>query len=317
MRNLVIAPYDSRDAQLFDQAWAFDRTNGTIALGWTELGDISGLDRDALEAHFKATYPNKTRGVQTREINMLWSFYHETDMGDRIIARRGRTKIVGIGTVEGAPFHDSEKGRARVSTGHLYANFLPVKWDVREIDFGKMVFPIGTMYTIDNDKFDSLTSGGAAPEIEPDVIAAVQTLEAIEFALEDHLENFMVKNFDQIFGSSLKLFVDEDGQVGQQYSTTDDEGVEIGRIDLLATDPASGDLVVIELKKGRESDKVIGQILRYISWVKDNLCKPEQDVRGIVICSRADKKLRAAIKPVSNLIQAKEYVVDFKLTEPP
>ena len=39
---------------------------------------------------------------------------------------------------------------------------------------------------------------------------------------------------------------------------------EVGTIDILADEPDTNSLVVIELKKGRESDKVVGQTLRYI-----------------------------------------------------
>lgn len=33
-RYWVIAPYDSTRPEVFDKAWAYDLTNGTIALGW-------------------------------------------------------------------------------------------------------------------------------------------------------------------------------------------------------------------------------------------------------------------------------------------
>jgi RecB family endonuclease NucS len=33
----------------------------------------------------------------------------------------------------------------------------------------------------------------------------------------------------------------------------------------------NGDFVVVETKKGKESDKVVGQIQRYMGWVKRNL----------------------------------------------
>ncbi|MBD3215252.1 MAG: DUF91 domain-containing protein [Candidatus Lokiarchaeota archaeon] len=60
------------------------------------------------------------------------------------------------------------------------------------------------------------------------------------------------------------LWEDEDGNIGQQFSLLDDEGEEIGRIDLLAKDKAKNTYVVIELKKGRSSDKVVCQTLRYM-----------------------------------------------------
>jgi restriction system protein len=317
MLYMIIAPYDSQDAERFEQAWSFDLKNGTIAMGWTELGDISKLSRSELEQHFRRTYPAKSKGVTTRELNSLWSFYHETTVGDVVLARRGRSRLVGIGTVQGSAFYDTTKGRERVTTGPLYANFLPVRWEQRDIDYGRQMFAIGTIYTINREKFEALTSGIVPAGVDPDEpMPAVESAEAIEFALEKHLEDFMIQNFESIFGKELRLFTDESGGLGQQYPTIDEEGAESGRIDILAIDPTTSDYVVIELKKGRESDKVVGQILRYISWVRDNLCTSGQNVRGIVICSRADKKLQAAIKPVAHLITVKQYKVDFQLLDP-
>jgi hypothetical protein len=73
---------------------------------------------------------------------------------------------------------------------------------------------------------------------------------------------------------------------------------------------------VIELKKGRESDKVIGQTLRYIGWVKENLCKAGQNVKGMIICRESDMRMSYALMATSN-IAVKYYHVDFKLGDVP
>lgn len=62
-------------------------------------------------------------------------------------------------------------------------------------------------------------------------------------------------------------------------------------IDILAVERESGSFIVIELKKGRPSDQVVGQILRYMGWVKKNLCKDGQGIKGVVICRDPDPKL--------------------------
>jgi len=85
-----------------------------------------------------------------------------------------------------------------------------------------------------------------------------------EFALEKYLKEFIVSNWKRIdFGAKLELFKDEEENSGENYATP------IGYPDLLCVDKDTGDFVVIELKKGRESDKVVGQILRYIGWIED------------------------------------------------
>jgi restriction system protein len=74
------------------------------------------------------------------------------------------------------------------------------------------------------------------------------------------------------------------------------------------------EFVVIELKKGRPSDQVVGQTLRYMGWVKRHLCTEGQAVRGLVICGEPDAKLSYAIEMVEN-IDVRYYSISFKLDE--
>lgn len=76
-----------------------------------------------------------------------------------------------------------------------------------------------------------------------------------------------------------------------------------GRLDLLCQD-ALGNYVVVELKKSRGTDQVIGQILRYMGWVKEKY--PTVNVRGIVIVGKIDETLRYALKAAPS-IEAKEF----------
>ena len=71
---------------------------------------------------------------------------------------------------------------------------------------------------------------------------------------------------------------------------------------------------MIELKKGRPSDQVVGQVLRYMGWVKENLCDNRQGVKGLVICHEADPKLSYALKMTRD-VDVRYYKVSFKLSE--
>jgi restriction system protein len=300
-RYWVIAPYDSTKSQIFDKAWEYDLQNGTIAVGWSSLGDISNLSRPELELKFEQTYGKR----DNRDINTLWRFYHEVSVGDVIIARRGRKKIGSMGTVTGTAFYDKDKGKERIAnlTDDPYPNFIHVEWDRKAIDFDKMVFSFYTMYETTEEKYKFLLEG-VTDEEEP------ISEESQEFALERYLEDFIVTNFDGIFQGQLTLYRDPEGNIGQQYPTD-----VVGRIDILAKEPSNNSFVVIELKKGRESDVVVGQILRYIGWVKEELCEEGQTVRGLIICKEEDDKLKYALKPVQDLIKVKFYKVDFHLVD--
>ena len=133
--------------------------------------------------------------------------------------------------------------------------------------------------------------------------------EEMGYALEKHLEEFIVENWQKIdFGEKLTLYVDENGNTGKQYYTE-----EVGYVDLLAQDEKGG-FVVIELKKGRKNDEVIGQVLRYMGWVRNKLCGPNTQVRGYIIVGERDPKLNYALQEIGDKVQAMVYKVSFKLT---
>ena len=308
-RYWVITPYDSTQPQIFERAWEYDLANGTIAVGWKDLGDISEIkEKSELESKYREVRGDDVaQSAITRDVNAIWRFHHEISPGDVVIARRGTKKIIGIGTVIGSPFYDEDKGRERVAglPEHFYSRFIPVKWEKKEIEFDRIVFSFYTIYEISEEKYRTLTEEKTDTEI---------TEQSAEFALEKHLEYFIVKNFGSIFGGRLELYAD-DGGIGQQYPVVGNDGKEIGYIDILARERSTKSYVVIELKKGRESDKVVGQILRYMGWVAENLCQAGENVKGLIICKDVDEKLVYALKMVQSIVEVKRYIVDFRLSD--
>ena len=71
-------------------------------------------------------------------------------------------------------------------------------------------------------------------------------------------------------------------------------------------------MLVVELKKGRASDVVVGQIQRYMGYVLEELAEENQNVRGVIIALEDDLRLRRALKVTSN-IEFYRYQVSFKL----
>lgn len=113
-----------------------------------------------------------------------------------------------------------------------------------------------------------------------------------EFAYERDLQSYLAKNLDQI-EPGLTLFEDELSN-GVEYPAGR------RRIDILAQDK-NGALVVVELKVARSYDRVVGQILNYVSWVKENLADPSQRVRGVIIGRKITEDLQLACKFISDL----------------
>lgn len=140
-RYWVIAPYRSKRLQIFNKVWEYDKKNGTLAIGWRKLGNVSNLSQSELKSKYEQTYGGRPSDI-SYGTNVIWSFYHEIEVGDVVIARRGLKRIIGIGAVTKNAFYDEERGIERVvrSTNHFYPNFIGVEWgEVMDIEFDRSI----------------------------------------------------------------------------------------------------------------------------------------------------------------------------------
>lgn len=165
---------------------------------------------------------------------------------------------------------------------------------------------IGTVSTITQyaAEIESLIGNVKAPIIQ----STDSTVEdPTVFALEKHLEDFLVKNWKSTkLGKNYDIY-EEDGElIGQQYPS------DTGKLDILAISKDKKTLLVVELKKGRASDSVVGQIQRYMGYVKEELAEPDQDVRGVIIALEDDLRIKRALSVTSG-IEFYRYKVSFKL----
>jgi restriction system protein len=310
-RYWVIAPYHADEPDAWTKVWKFDLENGIISIGFSNVGDVSSLTEEALIA--KATQIWEcSPGEAKPACRMLHKFYHSVQPGDIVIARRGRKEIAAVGTVKRSAYFDQKKNLATIREENPYTHHLDVQWmdSPRNKAFDSIVFAMQTIYELPEEKYREFVQPNG-PAIFPAAAVEEDVQDETEFVLEKYLEDFIVSNFDTIFKKKLSLYSDPAGGAGgQQFET------EVGPIDILAQDTSSNAFVVIELKKGRPADKVLGQVLRYMGWVSENLCKPGQDVHGMIVCKEPDEKLKFALKMVRN-VSVKYYKVDFKLQDEP
>lgn len=166
---------------------------------------------------------------------------------------------------------------------------------------------INTVSTLSSHgaEIEALAGGQSTPVI----VATDPTVEdPSEFALEKHLEDFLVANWAQtVLGQAYEIFSENGQPVGKQYPT------DTGPLDILAVKKDGSELLVVELKKGRASDVVVGQVLRYIGFVNEELAEPHQKVRGMIIALEDDQKLRRAISAIGGLVDFYRYRVKFEL----
>ena len=69
---------------------------------------------------------------------------------------------------------------------------------------------------------------------------------------------------------------------------------------------------MIELKKGRASDSVVGQIQRYMGYILSEVAEQDQVVRGCIIALEDDLRIRYALK-INPSIDFYRYQLSFKL----
>jgi len=159
-----------------------------------------------------------------------------------------------------------------------------------------------TDYRDEIERFIGVTSAPSA------IISSDPTIEdPVAFAMEKHLEAFLVVNWNQTeLSKDFSIYEEEGEPVGQQYAT------DAGPIDILAISKDRKRLLVVELKRGRATDVVVGQVLRYMGYIKEQIAEPDQLVEGAIIALEDDQKLRWALAAVPS-IGFYRYQISFKL----
>ncbi len=165
---------------------------------------------------------------------------------------------------------------------------------------------IGTVSTV--NKYAAEIEAIIGNQTAPALVARDETVEDPSvFALEMHLEEFLVANWSQTpLGRTHDIYTEDGEIIGQQYPS------DTGPIDILAISKDRRELLVVELKKGRASDNVLGQIQRYMGYVQGELAEQGQTVRGIIIALEQDKRIERALSVAPN-IDFYRYQVRFDL----
>lgn len=247
--------------------------------------------------------PGKSRVSAGLACGMLHTICKGMHVGDLVLAPDGtRSYFVG-----------------EVASGYEYApgEVLPhrrrVRWYDGVIDRDAMSEALqrstgsaGTVCRLTKyaDEIDRLIAGPATLAVSA---AEGEIEDPAVFVLEKHLEDFLVRNWAATeLGNDYAIF-EEDGElVGQQYPT------DTGPLDILAVRNDRRELLVVELKKGRASDAVVGQVLRYMGYVQDELAEDGQSVRGVIIALDDDLRLRRAVAMVPQ-VDFYRYEISFTL----
>jgi hypothetical protein len=122
------------------------------------------------------------------------------------------------------------------------------------------------------------------------------------FALEKHLEEYILKNWKYTpFATLYELKEDS-----QQFPTA------TGPLDILAYKRDRKGFLAIELKRGSASDAVVGQILRYMAYIKKGIAQNGLEVKGCIIATEKDQGLDHALEMIED-VDFYQYKIDFSL----
>lgn len=251
---------------------------------------------------YLANHPDKTKISAGLACGALWTVSKGIQKGDVVLCPDGAGRYL-VGEVNGDYYYEPDK---------ILFHRRPVVWLNVTIDRSAMSEPLrnstGSIGTVSNitqhrDEIERLLGGIAAPKIistDPDIE------NPSAFALEAHLEEFLVKNWPHTeLGKDYDIY-EEDGVKAQQYQT------DTGPLDILAISKDKKRLLVVELKKGKASDSVVGQTLRYMSFVNEMLAEEGQAVLGAIIAHEDDQRIRRALSMTPN-IAFYRYQLSFKL----
>jgi restriction system protein len=247
--------------------------------------------------------PDRTRIAAGLACGMLWTISRGINRGDIVICPDGSGKYQ-VGEVIGDYYYAPDS---------LLFHRRPVRWLDKQIQREQMSLELrrsagagGTVCTLSNyrDELEKFIGDSTQPK----VVSTDDTIEDVSsFVMEKHLEDFLVENWSQTeLGAKYDIFKEDGELVGQQYQT------DTGPMDILAVSKDMKTLLVVELKKGRASDVVVGQVLRYMGYVKEELAEEGQEVRGAVIALEDDQRIRRALSVVPT-IDFFRYQISFRL----
>jgi len=139
----VIAP--GKEAKLWNEC----RDEGYITIGWDKINVNKYKTKDDLKKELISIYQEKEK---TRKNTFLWNFAKVMKVGDIVIARNGRSIIIGIGEIISdyiAPDDNNNPRKNKESQQIRKVNW----FDKNEYIVKKNLFPMNTVYRMEsNDK---------------------------------------------------------------------------------------------------------------------------------------------------------------------
>jgi len=286
------------------------RQHNVIGVGWLADTDLSGFTKNQLRDFndkfrplIRQRHPGKTKISAGLNSGNLWVLASKIQVGDLVLTP----------DMQGGYFW------ATVESEYMYRPDLAGVEHCRQVSWKGSIDKEALSQGLQNSLGSVMTVMTVKEEYWPEIMNQIEpgskiistddeVEEPYEFALEVHLEDFLIQNWDATKLAEKYKPVTEDGElVGRQYPT------DAGVIDILCESHDGKELLVVELKKGRVSDKVVGQTLRYMGFVDQQLADGKK-VKGLIIGGSDDKNLQYSLRMSPDITYMK-YQLDFRLID--
>jgi restriction system protein len=255
---------------------------------------------------YLAANPLKTKIAAGLACGMLWTVAKGMDVGDVVLCPDGEGKYY-VGEITGD--YQYAHGLVLPHRRQVIWRNLAISRDDMSAGLKNSVGSAGTVCAISRSEQVAEVEKLIGTPVTTILVSDPAVEDAYCFVMEKHLEDFLVENWKQTeLGKSYDIY-EEDGElVGKQYQT------DTGPMDVLAISKDRKKLLVVELKKGKASDGVVGQTLRYMGYVQEELAEEGQTVAGVIIALEDDQRIRRALMMVPS-IEFYRYQISFKLVK--
>jgi predicted Mrr-cat superfamily restriction endonuclease len=269
-----------------DRAAELFAEEGVVAVGWADVGDISGKSREEIKAFLIEEWGQSEQEAAIGAASLL-RFRDEIEVGDLVFAYKGRNAVALVGEVTGG-YEFNVQNRVGDPNGEIgYPNQRKVNWWTHPRNFDRSFLPEdlsvrvalpGTIHIFDVDEYYIEKLEESLRQIPPEETRRI----ILEVEDEDEIKRFMRNKLSDL-DEGLTL-------VQPEYSTS------VGNMDFLARDRAGFD-VVIEVKV-KADDSAVGQVLGYMQAYKEE--SGAKDVKGVIVAQEFTDRCKKAAK-ASNL----------------
>ena len=278
---------------------------GYISIGFGVSGDLTGKVPETWQEFRDSNSKNYDAGWFTYWI--LHAFIRKVNIGDIVVMPVDK-KYCWVGEVVSDYYfekHDNDP-----SNPHSRR----VKW-YKKIGTESMsdtlyysIYKRGTLHSLTKYRDEIISLMQGEEYISANNLSAGYDSHP-ESLLEKHLEDYLVRDWAKTYLSENYDIYDDENNSGQQFQAGD-----AGIIDILAISKDKKEFLVIELKKGMAGDSAVGQILGYMGFIKKEMAKNGEQVKGLIIAHKKDKRIEHIMNIVPE-ISFNTYSMDFQLKQ--